>query len=259
MLDDNWFSISDEWPEYKGLFVPGSTLYELFIYCLERADCALTYNELLAEDMRGHCKRIEVLPTNIDLSLFRRARRNRERPLVGYVGSYRSETSAFDALASLVSERDDFDVFVMSGSLPKSLQDVPRHRVEFNPYVFSYERYAQIISEVAPDVLLAPAGSTRTDASKCPNKYLEISACGAAGIYSDNLPFNRHVVDGRNGLLVENDLAAWRQGIIRLLEDRELRRRIGSAAAMDVEKHFSTDIVLPRMVRLLTEVSNYHG
>ena len=112
-----------------------------------------------------------------------------KRPRVGYAGSLRREDSAFAALFDLACTRDDFDVFVMSGSIPDRLKALPHGRLVYHPYVFGYRRYAQTLCEARPDVLLGPLSGTRTDASKCPNKYLEITAAGAAGIYSRTAPY----------------------------------------------------------------------
>jgi glycosyltransferase involved in cell wall biosynthesis len=246
MLDDNWFSVGREWPEYAGLFTPGAPFYEHFLYCLKRADHVLTYNEVLAEDLRPHCRAITVLPTNIDLSLFPKMNRPRGgRPRVGYVGSLRKEDSAFVALSELTTERDDFDVFVMSLTIPEALKSLPERRLVYQPYVFGYRRYARVLCASRPDILLAPLESTRTDASKCPNKYLEITAAGAVGIYSNTAPYDRFVAHGRNGILVNNEVAEWKSAIRSLLDDPGRRAAILPNAEQDVAAHFNTPAVLP--------------
>jgi hypothetical protein len=252
MLDDNWFAVGKEWPEYANIFRPGAPPYEHFMYCLARANQVLTYNELLADDLRPYNSCLDVLPTNIDLTLFNRAdRQTQDRPRVGYAGSLRREESAFKALLELAQERDDFDVFVMSASIPEPLKSLPGDRLVYRPYVFGYRRYAQLLCEARPDVLLGPLSKTRTDASKCPNKYLEITAAGAAGVYSKTAPYDRFIRDHDNGLLVENDKANWKSAIAELLDDPHLRRNIVDAAYRDVETNFSTSAVLPEFMALL--------
>ena len=87
MLDDNWFAVGKEWPEYANVFTPGAETYENFLYCLTRADFVLTYNPILAEDLRPYSKNLEILPVNVKLSLFPEPSRQPDRrPRVGYVG-----------------------------------------------------------------------------------------------------------------------------------------------------------------------------
>lgn len=256
MLDDNWFSVGKDWPEYASIFTPGAPLYDQFMHCLARADYVLTYNKVLAEDLRPHSRRLEMLPTNIDLSLFPEVKRDGVNRLrVGYVGSLRKEDSAFIALSELVKEREDFDVFVMSATIPDALHALPRHRLIYQPYVFGYRRYAQLLCEAMPDILLAPLGNTRTDASKCPNKYLEITAAGAVGIYSNTVPYDQFVNDGQNGLLVRNDVASWKSAIQLLLDNPLSRAEILANAKQDVQLHFDTPAVLPVFMDFIMRAS----
>jgi len=259
MLDDNWLSIAGEWPEYTSMFSPGAPPYENFMYCLLRANRVLTYNPVLAEDLRPYSQQLEVLSTNIDLTLFpKREGADGKRPRVGYAGSLRREDSAFAALFDLACTRDDFDVFVMSGSIPDRLKALPHGRLVYHPYVFGYRRYAQTLCEARPDVLLGPLSGTRTDASKCPNKYLEITAAGAAGIYSRTAPYDRFIRDRCNGLLVDNEVTQWKSAISELLDNPQLRKGIVEAADRHVRAHFSTAAVLPEFLSFLKRAATNH-
>ncbi len=97
------------------------------------------------------------------------------------------------------------------------------------------------------DILLLPYGRRvagaggRTDiaAFMSPMKLFEYMAAGAAIVASD-LPVLREVLtDGSNALLVEpGDVDALETAMRRLIDDPELRRRLGSAARDDlVRKH----------------------
>ncbi len=252
MLDDNWFSIASEWPEYEKLFSPGAPSYEHFRYCLARANRVLTYNPVLAEDLRPYSRELELLPTNIDLTLFPQVQQIvGSRPRVGYVGSLRRENSAFAALFDLALERDDFEVFVMSSSVPEPLSSLPPDRLVHRPYIFGYRRYAQVLCEARPCILLAPLSNSRTDASKCPNKYLEITAASGVGIYSRTAPYDKFIRDRDNGLLVDNDVANWKRAISELLDNPQLRKNILEASSRDVRAKFSTPAVLPEFLGFL--------
>ncbi len=256
MLDDNWFSIGTEWPEYASIFTPGAPVYERFLYCLTRAGHVLTYNPLLAEDLRPYCRRLEMLPVNINLELFPEVKRNGNRSLrVGYVGSPRRLEAPFQALARLAEERRDFDVFAMGNAVPEALRSVPQDRLIAARYIFGYSRYAAALCQAMPDILLAPLEDTRTDASKCPNKYLEITAAGAAGIYSETPPYIHYVTHGTNGLLVANDAASWKQAIQLLLDDGAARSSILENAQRDVRSRFDTPVVLPAFMDFLMRAS----
>ncbi|MGO9094513.1 MAG: hypothetical protein ACLQGV_04755 [Bryobacteraceae bacterium] len=252
MLDDNWFAIGKEWKEYADVFTPGAKTYEDFLYCLTRADRVLTYNPILAEDLRPHSRDVEVLPVNVKLSLFPQMPRGPGRRLrVGYVGSPRRMEAPFEALASLAKERDDFDVFFMGVTLPNALQSVDAQRLIHYRYVFGYSRYAAALCEAGPDILLAPVENTRSDASRCPNKYLETTAAGAAGVYSNLPPYVDYVEDRRTGMLAENNAGSWKSAIAVLLDNPECRTATIENARREVRTRFDTQAVLPRFLDFL--------
>lgn len=254
MLDDNWFTVGKDWPVYAELFSESSTIVKSFKYCLERADFALTYNQYLNDDMRPHSRMVVQLPTNIELSEFNpRPKLVGRRKIVGYVGSPRPDDVAFRALVNVALRREDFDVMYMGADLPDCFANIPANRLRREPYVFGYRRYAAILSGYAPDVLLAPLGTTRFDASKCPNKFLEISAVGAAGIFSNVEPYLSVVENGKTGLFADSNQTSWENAIERLLDDDALRTDIQGRAHRKVRETFSTENVLPHFEMLLQQ------
>ena len=127
------------------------------------------------------------------------------------------------------------------------------------PYV-GYDDYAAAVGTLAPDILVAPLDSSRTSMSKCPNKYLEYSIAGAAGVYSDTPPYSQTIVDGQTGLLVgDDDEASWSAAIARLVEDAPLRQSIAAAARRDVLERFETGVVAPAFARALLALIRESG
>lgn len=64
------------------------------------------------------------------------------------------------------------------------------------------------------------------------------------------------IQDGVNGLLVPSeDVKSLAEGIIRLLEDEELRRRLGSEARRRVESEFSADRLAEAYMKIYNEVT----
>jgi len=106
-----------------------------------------------------------------------------------------------------------------------------------------------------PDILLAPVGNTRTDASRCPNKYLEITAGGAVGVYSNLPPYTNYITDRENGLLVGSEPDLWKEAIAFLLDDPASRVALLENAQNDVRTRFDTPVVLPRFLDFLMRAS----
>ncbi len=87
----------------------------------------------------------------------------------------------------------------------------------------------------------------------CPMKMLEYMASGRAIISSD-LPVLREVLEnGRNALLVPpTDYNAWRNKIMLLRSDRDLRKRLGNTAQKDTLEKYSWE---SRIDKIFTELN----
>ncbi len=257
MLDDNWFWIGREWAEYAAVFAPGKPPFENFLTCIRHADITLTYSEPLAEDLRPFAKRVTTLPTNVDLRMFPTStaheRINPAMTVIGFVGSLRKNMLAFDALVDIATRRNDVVVFVMSNSLPAEFSALSQSQVHFEPYQFSYESYAATVMRNAPQILVAPVGRSRFEESKCPNKYLEISACGAAGVYTRAKPYLSCVIDGETGVFADDTIESWVTAIERLIDSPELRNHIATEAHRQVANQYATSAVLPKFVQMLVD------
>ena len=172
---------------------------------------------------------------------------------VGYAGSLRKDLPAFQALVNIARARPEVRVFVMSNALPQELKALPPEQLEYHPYQFNYAGYARVACEAQPDVLIAPLGRSRFEASKAPNKYLEITAIGAAGVYTHSEPYLSYVEDGRNGLLAGDDVEDWQAKIERLIDDADLRARLVANAADDIRANFDTRAMLPTFLTTLLD------
>jgi glycosyltransferase involved in cell wall biosynthesis len=257
MIDDNWIAAGREYPRYVELFTPGKPAFETFLRCIARADATLVYNEVLEGDLRPLARQVWRLPPNVDTSLFR-ADGGPERPagfLAGYAGSPRFEMAPFRALAELARRHADVHLLAMAHNRPPEWNDIPADRVLFVPFCVDYRRYARIIASLRPDVLVAPLDGSRFSASKCPTKFLELSAAGTAGIYSKTKPYTDYVAPGRTGLLVDNTVDAWLEALEELHASPGRRAEIARQAHDEVLGRFDTSRVLPAFLRLLGQLA----
>lgn len=266
MLDDNWFWLGREWLEYADIFAPGKKPYENFLSCVRLADTTLTYSAPLAEDLAPFARRVKTLPTNVDLQMFPPRSAGavasvapKTTTVIGYVGSLRKNMLAFDALVALAKRRADVSIFVMSNMLPPEFADLPADRVHFEPYQFNYEGYAATVTRAAPDILVAPVGRSRFEASKCPNKFLEISACGAAGVYSRAEPYLSYVVESETGVFADDTLESWTAAIESLIDAPENCQKMAARARVQVANHYATAAVLPVFLNVLIEALSGDG
>ncbi len=88
------------------------------------------------------------------------------------------------------------------------------------------------------------------------NALLEFLAAGRATVATRVGGAAEIIEDGRSGFLVAvGDVAAMTQQVANLLEDDELRRRVGAAAADRVATHFSVQRMVAAHEQLYTELA----
>lgn len=254
VVDDNWLAAGREYARFEALFTPGKPALETFLEALRRADATAVFNPVLAEDVRPYARRVVELPPSVDLELFAPAAPRTEGFVVGYAGSPRWEDSGFAGAAAFLARHAEATLLLMAHEVPAALRSVDAGRITFVPWQRSYADYARALATAAPDVLIAPLDATRFTASKVPFKLFDSAAVGAAGIYSRVPPYTHFVRDGENGLLVDNEPAAWERALERLAGDAPLRRRLANAALRKVRSRFTTEHALPAFLALLAEL-----
>ncbi len=124
--------------------------------------------------------------------------------------------------------------------------DIPdSHYPEFVDWIFSIRgRW---------DLAVAPLVDDAFKAHKSDLKFLEYSALGLAGVYSDVPAYQRSVVDGVTGLIATNEKAAWVDQIMRLIDDAPLRKSIRAAAYDEIVSTRGLASGTGAYVRMLSE------
>jgi len=84
------------------------------------------------------------------------------------------------------------------------------------------------------DFALCPLESTAFTKYKSYIKYLDYSACQLPAIYSENEIYKAVIHHKQNGLLCANDTISWYENIKFMIENSELRRKMGEVAYKDV-------------------------
>lgn len=189
--------------------------------------------------------RIYVIPNPIDTDRFYPAPEKAEPGTVLYVGRFSEQKNVH--LLVEACERIPEAKLTLVGSGPLE----PKLRRLANPEKVTF-------AGVVPNRHL-PAVLQRAQVFVLPSQYegtpkalLEAMACGLA-VVGTNVPGIRELIqDGVNGLLCEPDVKAISEAIARLLNDAELRARLGRAARRFVEERYAQSKVVETEARLLT-------
>ena len=169
-----------------------------------------------------------------------KSRRDDGRVVIGFAGSI-DRAGDIDrilekALCDILGKYGDRVTLEFFGARP-TLADRPG--VRHIPYQTDYSAYQKTMASLDWDVGLAPMPDTPFHRCKHYNKYIEYSAYGIPGIYSDVIPYRRAVRHGENGLLTENTPEAWAGALDTLISDEPLRRRLAETARKEAGSKYS--------------------
>lgn len=129
--------------------------------------------------------------------------------------------------------------------------------VTYSPYMRNYDDYIKYMISRKWDIAVAPLKASNFHCCKYFNKFLEYGSIHAAGIYSDVEPFTYIVKDNENGLLVNNTIEDWTNGLISLIEDSDMRNRIKKNAYDLLVRDFSIENIAEEIMKSMPYLITY--
>jgi glycosyltransferase involved in cell wall biosynthesis len=230
-------------------------------WTLARADAVLAVSELLRDyaiSLGADPDRVYVVPNGVDAGRFHpgehdpETRRRRwgfgDGPILGFVGGLRPwhGVKVLPAvLERLVPSYPGLKLAIVGdGPLRGDLEREVQERGLADNAVFTgslpHEEIAPLIRRF--DVALAPYPRPDHDFYFSPLKLFEYMACGVPVVAAGLGQIEEVIRDGETGLLYPpEEPGALVEACARLLSDRDLRRRIGSAAAKEVHNYYTWD------------------
>lgn len=87
-----------------------------------------------------------------------------------------------------------------------------------------------------------------------PKALIEAMACGLPCIGADSPGINTILIHGKNGLVIKPEVPALIDAVETLLQNNELRHRLGSAARQFVCQHYSLQSIVEAYTKVFDEV-----
>jgi len=208
---------------------------------MQRVDAITVSTPALGEIVRSFNSHVHVLPNLVDDALWSTSTRNETgKVVIGFGGS---STHAGDiamieeALLAIARTYGDRITFKFMGCVTERLASLPC--VEFIDFQPSYREYAHALMAAGIDIAIVPLEDSHFNRCKSNIKWLEYSACGIPGVYSDILPYSSCVTQGQTGLLAGSNTREWIEALETFISQEELRRAIAKAALDDVLANYS--------------------
>ncbi|TWT57738.1 Glycosyl transferases group 1 [Thalassoglobus neptunius] len=221
---------------------------EKFAWLCRESDLVLAGNPNLVEYAQQYSSAVQLFPTVVDTKLYPLNHRepDDELPIVGWIGTDSNVAYLEQILPALCRsyERTPFRLRIVTGK-ESSVADLRKK----SPFVeFRAWDSETATGEIARfSVGIMPLPDEEWARYKCGFKLLQYMAAGRAAIASP-VGVNQEIIQhGENGFLASTE-TEWSNGLLRLLEDAQLRKRMGQAARKRVEEDFSVQSALPKLI-----------
>jgi glycosyltransferase involved in cell wall biosynthesis len=222
-------------------------------YLISRASQVIVSNEFLQEQVKNWNPRVAVIPTPVDTEYFRPSpqRSGAHFPLIiGWVGTSGNLFflgQIMGIFENLWLNRKDFRLRIVC-NIPEQDYgiDLKREYIEFLEWTLKDE----IKNFDAIDIGIMPLGDDEWTRGKAGFKILQYMASGIPVVASPVGVNTKLVRSGENGLLA-NSGEEWQSALTSLLDNPELRSRLGDEGRRHVEENYSLEVIAPEWVGVL--------
>ncbi len=129
----------------------------------------------------------------------------------------------------------------------------------YHPHFADYSAYRRLMAESRFQIGLAVIEDQEFYHHKYFNKFLEYTAMGVAGIYTNALPYTLVVKNRENGLLCENTPEDWYQALREFVLDGNLRRSCLQRAQQALARDFTPQEIAEQLRKELPELEHYRA
>ncbi len=210
-----------------------------------RADLVVAGNRFLAAEAGRWARRVEVVPTAIDVASYPAApppgRRGRTLVWIGRPENLVYLELVRPALARLAARFPDLVLRVVSSEFP-DWPEVPIERVPWSPA-------GEVAAVAGAGVGLMPLADDDWSRGKCAFKLLQYMAAGLPCVASPVGANRDAVADGETGLWAAAD-PDWERALAALLDSPDLRARLGRAGRARAERLYDRRAVAERVAAL---------
>jgi ubiquinone/menaquinone biosynthesis C-methylase UbiE/glycosyltransferase involved in cell wall biosynthesis len=134
----------------------------------------------------------------------------------------------------------------------ESWKQIDHPRVIYCNKWLPYTKFPGMLKGWDGDIGIAPLRDNNLNRAKSNLRWLEYSALKLPSVVSKVQPF-QECIDGKNGLLA-NSNKEWFEKLSLLIEDKDLRLKLGETAYQDIKENYNMDKVAEGYMQLLKEI-----
>jgi len=242
-IDDEPFEINKDHPIYDEIVEKSERVKRM----IEISDHLVVSTENLKKSLAHFGKRTTVIPNAIDPDIWKVKIKKRTdgKIRIGWIGS-----------ASHIA-----DTKVINGAFDEILKKYPNVEIHLCGFVDSdsfrgdrefhhigtsgYDEFPQFLADLDLDIAVAPLIDSKFNRAKSNIKWLEHSMLEIPMVLSNIPPYKGSVRPNETGFLATSK-GQWVKYLSMLIENEELRKKIGSVAKKEVLENYTIGKQLPK-------------
>lgn len=212
---------------------------------IEQADLVTVSTEPIKKRLQAYNQNIRVLPNFLDDTYWevkepKRVTDQNNVLSIGYMGGF-THAPDLDVVVSVLQQildkygdRIELRFFGIKPPLPlRFLKQVKWIRAQSYKYI----EFSEWFQNQSADIFIAPLCNSEFNQYKSAIKYLEYSALGVPGIYSNFEPYRKVIRNGENGILAK-DAAEFLASLEELIHNESLRYSVAQEAVQDIKSNW---------------------
>ena len=203
-------------------------------YICKWADAIIVGNSYLADYAEKYNKNVFVIPTTIDTNYHKTKSINNDKLTIGWTGTLTTlkHINLILPVLKKLEKKYDFNFLVISNENPN-----------FDLKSFKYKKWCketEITDLSMIDIGIMPLYNNEWEKGKCGFKGLQYMALEIPTIMSPVGVNTEIIKDDKNGFLADTE-NEWFEKLLLLIEDKELRMRLGKAGRQTVVEKYSVE------------------
>ena len=256
-IDDDLLNIDKTHPEYEYY----SKSAKIIKFILKNSNQVIVSTKKLKDKLLSYTNNIEVIGNTLvspwrDKYIFLN-KKAQNIIKIGYMGTITHENDIKIIEKSIIDVKKYFHEkninveFEFIGGTKKELKhctqiEIPKNRS-------NYPKFVKWLKETVDwNIAIAPLENNNINSSKSEIKYLEYVALGLPGIYSAVGAYEKVIENGKNGILVYDNISeCWTKNIIKLIENENLQNEILRNSKIDVQQNYFMNIAVKKWKNIL--------
>ena len=264
-VDDALWKIMSDNPAYP-MFKKGSQQISIISRILDDVDkvtCTNSYlRNLIAEETYKKHENIHIFPNYVDLDLYsyRPKFKDTMKIQIAHFGSSThsrdlQEDQFFKGMDRIMKEYPNVEFVSLGCHIPQykkvwGMRYIQKFGDE-DLYTWVKDKFPQFVDEV--DIFVAPLQDCVYNRCKSGIKFLEASTSGKPGCWQKIRQYSEVVKNGQNGFLCST-ADEWYDSLKKLIDDKELRRKMGEKAFRTVEKDWQINTHVSQYAEFLKKL-----